>query len=172
MMPRESMELKPGGPPPAPLTTRQRAILRIIVHEFVQSGRPVGSKTLTERYAIGYSPATIRNEMAELEAAGFIQQLHTSGGRVPTDIGYRYFVHNLMGAVELPQGEQIMIRHQFRDGDGRNRGKCLRGQRAADRGGAAAPPGVDLSTAAGRAVDPGDVREHRSPDDDSLAAGR
>jgi len=108
------MELKPGGLPPAPLTTRQRAILRIIVHEFVQSGRPVGSKTLTERYAIGYSPATIRHEMAELESAGFIQQLHTSGGRVPTDIGYRYFVHNLMGAVELPQGEQIMIRHQFR----------------------------------------------------------
>lgn len=99
------------------MTPRQQAILKLIVHEFVQSGRPVGSKTLTERYTIGYSPATIRNEMAELEAAGYIQQLHTSGGRVPTDVGYRYFVHNLMGAVELPPGDQIMIRHQFRQAE-------------------------------------------------------
>src|SRR4051812_3461227 len=104
-----------GLAPAAPaLTARQQAILKVIVLEFVQSGRPVGSKTLTERYQFGFSPATVRNEMAELETRGFIQQLHPSGGRVPTDIGYRYFVHNLMGAVELPQGEQIMIRHQFR----------------------------------------------------------
>ena len=52
--------------------------------------------------------------MAELEAAGYVQHLHTSGGRVPTDVGYRYFVHHLMGDVELPSGDQIMIRHQFR----------------------------------------------------------
>jgi heat-inducible transcriptional repressor len=100
-----------------PLTPRQQAILKMIVHEFVQTGRAVGSKTLTERYALGYSPATIRNEMAELEAAGYIQHLHTSAGRVPTDVGYRYFVHNLMGAVELPPGDQIMIRHQFRQAE-------------------------------------------------------
>lgn len=114
-MAQRAIEERHGGVQPgAPLTARQQAILKLIVHEFVQSGRPVGSKTLTERYAIGYSPATIRNEMAELEAAGYVQHLHTSGGRVPTDIGYRYFVHHLMGAVELPPGEQIMIRHQFR----------------------------------------------------------
>jgi heat-inducible transcriptional repressor len=106
----------PVRPNPA-LTPRQQAILKLIVHEFVQTGRPVGSKTLTERYTIGYSPATIRNEMAELESAGYIQHLHTSGGRVPTDVGYRYFVHHLMGAVELPPGEQIMISHQFRQAE-------------------------------------------------------
>jgi heat-inducible transcriptional repressor len=89
----------------------------LIVHEYVQSGRPVGSKTLTERYPIGVSPATIRNEMAELEAAGFVSHLHTSGGRVPTDLGYRYYVHQLMGTPELPAGEQIMIRHQFRQAE-------------------------------------------------------
>ena len=96
------------------LTGRQEAILRLVVQEYVNSGRPVGSKTLTERYAVGVSPATIRNEMAELEAAGYVQHLHTSGGRIPTDRGYRYFVHHLLGAVELPSGDQIMIRHQFR----------------------------------------------------------
>lgn len=96
------------------LTERQRAILRLIVQEYVNSGRPVGSKTLTERYAIGVSSATIRNEMVSLEEAGMVVQQHTSGGRVPTDQGYRYYVHHLMGAPELSSGDQIMIRHQFR----------------------------------------------------------
>jgi heat-inducible transcriptional repressor len=100
--------------PIARITERQRSILKLIVQEYVASGRPVGSKTLTQRYNVGVSPATIRNEMAELEQLGFLQQLHTSGGRVPTDQGYRYFVHNLMGSPELPSGDQIMIRHQFR----------------------------------------------------------
>ena len=98
----------------AALTPRQRAILRLIVQEYVATGRAVGSKALGERYAVGVSAATIRNEMADLEAAGYVQHLHTSGGRVPTDRGYRYFVHHLMGDVELPSSDQIMIRHQFR----------------------------------------------------------
>ena len=96
------------------LTERQRAILKLIVQEYVNSGRPVGSKTLTERYAVGVSSATIRNEMVALEEAGMVQQPHTSGGRVPTDQGYRYYVHHLMGAPELSSVDQIMIRHQFR----------------------------------------------------------
>jgi len=96
------------------LTERQRAILKLVVQEYVATGRPVGSKTLTERYPVGVSSATIRNEMAELEQAGFLQQQHTSGGRIPTDRGYRYYVHRLMGAPELSSGDQIMIRHQFR----------------------------------------------------------
>jgi len=96
------------------LTERQRAILKLVVQEYVATGRPVGSKTLVERYPVGVSSATIRNEMAELEDVGFLQQPHTSGGRVPTDKGYRYYVHRLMGAPELSSGDQIMIRHQFR----------------------------------------------------------
>jgi heat-inducible transcriptional repressor len=95
------------------LTPRQREVLRLVVHEYVQSGRAVGSKTLVERYRVPFSSATIRNEMAALETAGMLQVLHTSGGRVPTDAGYRFYVHNLMGNVELPTGDQIMIRHQF-----------------------------------------------------------
>lgn len=103
----------PRTRPPA-LSERQRAILKMIVQEYVATGRPVGSKTLTERYPLGVSSATIRNEMAELENAGLIQQPHTSGGRVPTDQGYRFYVHELMAPPELPSGDQIMIRHQFR----------------------------------------------------------
>ena len=98
----------------ATLSGRQQAVLQLVVQEYVATGRAVGSKTLTERYATGVSPATIRNAMAELEQAGYIQHLHTSGGRVPTDRGYRYYVHHLLGAVELSPVDQIMIRHQFR----------------------------------------------------------
>ncbi len=100
-----------------PITQRQQQVLRLIVREHVSNGLPVGSKSLAERYSIGYSAATIRNEMAGLEAAGYLDQLHTSGGRVPTDAGYRYFVGHLMDEIDLPAGDQIMIRHQFRQAE-------------------------------------------------------
>jgi heat-inducible transcriptional repressor len=99
------------------ITPRQQQVLQLIVREHVSNGKPVGSKFLADRYSIGYSAATIRNEMAELEAAGYVGQLHTSGGRVPTDAGYRYFVGHLMDEVDLPAGDQIMIRHQFRQAE-------------------------------------------------------
>jgi len=99
------------------ITQRQEQVLQLIVREHVSNGKPIGSKFLAERYSIGYSAATIRNEMAELEAAGFVDHLHTSGGRVPTDAGYRYFVGHLMDDVDLPAGDQIMIRHQFRQAE-------------------------------------------------------
>ncbi len=107
---------KPTEEHPA-ITQRQQQVLQLIVREHVSNGRPVGSKSLSERYSIGYSAATIRNEMAELEAAGYVDHLHTSGGRVPTDAGYRYFVGHLMDDVDLPAGDQIMIRHQFRQAE-------------------------------------------------------
>jgi heat-inducible transcriptional repressor len=96
------------------LTERQRLVLRLLVQEYVSSGRPVGSKTLAQLFPVAVSSATIRNEMAILEEEGFVQQPHTSGGRIPTDQGYRYYVHRLMGKPELSPGDQVMIRHQFR----------------------------------------------------------
>jgi heat-inducible transcriptional repressor len=96
------------------LTERQRAILRLIVREYVATGRPVGSKLLSDASHIGVSPATIRNEMAVLEARGYLEHLHTSGGRIPTNRGYRYFVTHLMGDVELSSSQQLTILHQFR----------------------------------------------------------
>jgi len=104
-----------GHPDEMPdITARQRVVLKFIVQEYVHRGRPVGSKELSERSTIGVSSATIRNEMADLEGAGLVQALHTSGGRIPTDKGYRYFVHHLLDEAELPAVDQIMIRHQFR----------------------------------------------------------
>ena len=97
-----------------PLSERQRIILRLVVREYVATGRPVGSQTLVTSSGLGVSPATIRNEMAALEEMGYLEHLHTSGGRVPTDRGYRYFVAHLMGPVELPSSEQLTILHQFR----------------------------------------------------------
>jgi heat-inducible transcriptional repressor len=98
----------------ASVSERQRMILRLVVREYVATGRPVSSKTLVENSRIGVSSATIRNEMAALEELGYLEHLHTSGGRVPTDQGYRYFVAHLMGDFELPSSEQLTILHQFR----------------------------------------------------------
>jgi heat-inducible transcriptional repressor len=96
------------------LTLRQRDILRLIVQEYVGGGRAVGSQTLIERYPLNVSSATVRNEMVALERLGYIQQMHTSGGRVPTDRGYRYYVEEFAFGSSLPAHDQIMIRHQFR----------------------------------------------------------
>lgn len=103
----------PGAGAP-PLSERQRLILRFVVREYVASGRPIGSRVLAAGTGLGVSPATIRSEMAALEELGYLQHLHTSGGRIPTDQGYRYFVANLMGDIELPSSERQSILRQFR----------------------------------------------------------
>ena len=77
------------------ITDRQRQILYQIVEEYAETASPVGSMTMAKLF--GVSPATIRAEMARLEALGLIAQPHTSAGRVPTDAGYRYYVNNLDG---------------------------------------------------------------------------
>jgi heat-inducible transcriptional repressor len=96
------------------LTARQQVILRFLVDEYVVSGRAVGSNTLIERYPLNVSSATVRNEMVALERMGYIHHPHTSSGRVPTDLGYRYYVEHFAHSSTLPQSDQIMIRHQFR----------------------------------------------------------
>ncbi len=95
------------------LTERRQAILAMVVREYIDSARSVGSKTIVERYNLGISSATMRNEMAYLEERGYLTHFHTSAGRVPTEKGYRYFVERLMQEAELPLVEQRMIRHQF-----------------------------------------------------------
>lgn len=95
------------------LTARRQAILGIVVREYIATATPVGSQTIAQRYGLGVSPATIRNEMAYLEEQGYLTHPYTSAGRVPTVRGYRYFVERLMEEVELPLSEQRMIRHQF-----------------------------------------------------------
>ncbi|HEX9057851.1 MAG TPA: heat-inducible transcriptional repressor HrcA [Ktedonobacterales bacterium] len=98
------------------LSLRQDAILRELVQEYVRTGEPVASKILSDRLGVlgpGYSAATVRNELSDLEERGLILQPHSSAGRVPTDLGYRYFVERLMRESILSLDEQRLIRHQF-----------------------------------------------------------
>ncbi|MCM3698577.1 heat-inducible transcriptional repressor HrcA [Paenibacillus macerans] len=77
------------------LTERQRMILTALVDDYIRSAEPVGSRSISKRGDVGYSPATIRNEMADLEELGFLEQPHTSAGRIPSIKGYRYYVDHL-----------------------------------------------------------------------------
>jgi heat-inducible transcriptional repressor len=95
------------------LNTRQQAILRVIVSEYIDSARPVGSDSLVEKYDLRVSSATVRNAMSALEAAGYIYHPHTSAGRVPSDRGYRFFVDHLMGGAGLTTSERESISHQL-----------------------------------------------------------
>lgn len=96
------------------ITQRQAQILAAIVKEYSQAGEPVGSLELQEKYNFAVSPATIRNEMQVLEDEGLITQPHTSAGRVPTDVGYRYFVNKLMKHMELTAQEQRRLQSELR----------------------------------------------------------
>ena len=96
----------------ADLTERQERVLAFVVKEYVENAQPVGSETL-RRLGLGFSSATIRNELASLEELGYLSHPHTSAGRIPTEKGYRYFVESLMEEFQLPPVEQRMIRHQF-----------------------------------------------------------
>jgi heat-inducible transcriptional repressor len=96
-----------------PLSQRKQQILRALVEEYIHSATPVASETLVRKYDLSFSSATVRHELAGLEEAHLIYQPHTSAGRVPTDLGYRYFVEYLMEESALSLDEQRLIRHQF-----------------------------------------------------------
>ena len=83
------------------LSDRKKRILSAVIEQFIKTGEPVGSKVLTAGGAISVSSATVRNEMSELEALGFLIQPHTSAGRIPSGQGYRFFVDNLMVRREI-----------------------------------------------------------------------
>ncbi|HEV8373371.1 MAG TPA: heat-inducible transcriptional repressor HrcA [Actinomycetota bacterium] len=95
------------------LDERKARLLRVVVHEFIHTAEPVGSKTLTDRYSLGVSPATIRNELAVLEEQGYLSHPHTSAGRVPTDRGYRFYVDALSGVGELARAQEETIARYF-----------------------------------------------------------
>jgi len=97
------------------LDKRKALILATVVYEYIATAEPVGSNTLTQKYNLGVSSATIRNEMAELEALGYLVQPHTSAGRVPSDAGYRTYVDQLMAPESLANDESRRIRDEFRE---------------------------------------------------------
>ena len=89
-----------------PLSLRKQQVLRALVEEYIYTATPVASETLVRKYRLPFSSATVRNELAGLEEAHLIYQPHTSAGRVPTDLGYRYFVEYLMEESALSLDEQ------------------------------------------------------------------
>jgi transcriptional regulator of heat shock response len=95
------------------ITNRQAKILAAIVKENCESGQPVASADLVDKYQFNVSSPTIRNEMQALEKMGFIAQPHTSAGRVPTDKGFRYFVNQLMDRVKLTLKEQDKLKTEL-----------------------------------------------------------
>ena len=97
------------------LDKRKAFILATVVYEYINTAEPVGSVALTQKYNLGVSSATIRNEMAELEAGGYLVQPHTSAGRVPSDAGYRTYVDRLMQPETLTNDDTRRIRDRFRE---------------------------------------------------------
>ncbi|MCS7285939.1 MAG: heat-inducible transcriptional repressor HrcA [Anaerolineae bacterium] len=95
------------------LSKRAELILSLVVREYISTAQPVGSQTLVQKYKLNISPATVRNEMALLEAEGYLTHPHTSAGRVPTEKGYRCFVEKLLETYPLSPSEKLTIQHQF-----------------------------------------------------------
>lgn len=81
---------------PMEMEERKKKVLEAIIQDYIATAEPVGSRTISRKYNLGVSPATVRNEMADLEEMGLIEQPHTSAGRIPSQIGYRYYVDYLM----------------------------------------------------------------------------
>src|SRR6478736_6293268 len=95
-----------------PLNHRARKILSAVVHEYLNTGEAVGSRTVTRR-GIDLSPATVRNVMSDLEEAGLLKQPHTSAGRVPTDQGLRFFVDSLLKVRSLSDKERVELSQRY-----------------------------------------------------------
>jgi heat-inducible transcriptional repressor len=100
--------------PGSPIGEREREILTAIVETFIATGDPVGSRTLARSNREGLSAATIRNVMADLADAGYLEQPHTSAGRVPSSEAYRYYVEQLTGKASLSQEDQGIIKDSLR----------------------------------------------------------
>lgn len=97
------------------LSERQRQLLKAIIELYVKAGEPISSEIVEKNYNLGVSPATIRNEMVRLTDAGFLRQPHTSAGRVPTAMGFRFYINELMQERQVPIVDEVSIRQQLLD---------------------------------------------------------
>lgn len=95
------------------LTERQIQILRILIDDYIMNAEPVGSRTISKRGAINFSPATIRNDLADLEEMGYIEKTHSSSGRIPSEKGYRYYVDHLLTPITLSDEEIEQLKALF-----------------------------------------------------------
>ncbi|MBQ8742968.1 MAG: heat-inducible transcription repressor HrcA [Clostridia bacterium] len=97
------------------LSERKKNILKAVIEEYISSGEPIGSKFLASLDGISLSPATLRNEMAELTEMGYLVQPHTSAGRIPSEQGYRFYVDTLMQSYDLTASEMTSLQEMLRD---------------------------------------------------------
>ena len=95
------------------LTPRRIEIFKAVVDDFIQNAEPVGSKTLQTRYHLPYSSATIRNDLQALEEMGYLEKTHTSSGRVPSTMGYKFYCENLLSESSLDKKMEVAIRNAF-----------------------------------------------------------
>ncbi|MDQ3388573.1 MAG: heat-inducible transcriptional repressor HrcA [Gemmatimonadota bacterium] len=93
-----------------PLTDREHHVLEAVIRTYVETAEPAGSRTVTRRFSLGVSPATVRNTMSDLEEKGFLYHPHASSGRIPTDRAYRFYVDSVIGPSLLPEADQQAIR--------------------------------------------------------------
>lgn len=91
------------------LNERKKKILQIIIEDYISSAEPVGSRTIARKYDLGLSPATIRNEMSDLELLGYLEQPHTSAGRIPSAQAYRFYVDDLIEPGTLTDNDMALI---------------------------------------------------------------
>ncbi|WP_226036952.1 heat-inducible transcriptional repressor HrcA [Aquibacillus saliphilus] len=98
------------------LSKRQILVLQVIIDEFIQTAQPIGSRAISKKDGMSFSPATIRNEMADLEELGFIEKTHSSSGRVPSEKGYRFYVDHLLSPFHLSSADRNVITHTFEKG--------------------------------------------------------
>ena len=97
------------------LTTREQQVLQAVIHCYVETAEPAGSRTIAKRFNLGVSAATIRNTMSDLEEKGYLFHPHTSAGRMPTDLAYRVYVAGLMRSSRLTEQEESALRREFHD---------------------------------------------------------
>ncbi|MEE9430425.1 MAG: heat-inducible transcriptional repressor HrcA [Melioribacteraceae bacterium] len=95
------------------LKERQKSILGYVIHQYIITATPVGSRNLSKNYDLDVSPATVRNIMADLEEFGYLGHPHTSAGRIPTDLGYRFYVDSLMHTPKLNKDDYDLIDSKF-----------------------------------------------------------
>src|SRR5438067_13446530 len=95
--------------PSEELSRRERRVLEAVIRSYVETAEPAGSRTLSRRFGLGVSPATIRNTMSDLEEKGFLFHPHTSAGRIPTTMAYRLYVDSLLAMPQLltPDSERL-----------------------------------------------------------------
>ena len=95
------------------LSEREKTVLQAVVDAYIDSAEPAGSRRIVRQFELGVSPATVRNTMADLEAKGFLTHPHTSAGRMPTDLAYRYYVDELMGRRNVSVGQRVRLEREL-----------------------------------------------------------